>query len=295
MRRMTVLGFVIMVWGSHLVQAQTPDPLSFFPHHEEDIWEYFNPYIPGVYEQNRITLDSLGADGRYYIETSLFENYILDTTGFTIYQLFERFDKHGRRELRYKLDADSGDYWIVYADTLVRHSARVVGVYWTYVFGSNLVLMKQIDYYWYGLRDIDSLLGYTDYLASGFGLLAQDNDTFPVRRPRGTLINGVLHGTVTSVKGKEKWNLPTQSELHQNYPNPFNPSTLIGYELQHSTFVELKVHDLLGREVRQLVGEYQQSGPHSVLFNADGFASGTYFYTLKTSGGIKSRKMNLMR
>ena len=297
MKRMTLLSLVIMLSGSRVIEAQTPDPLSFFPHHKGDIWEYYypNPWVPPKYEQNIITLDSLGPDGRFYIKTTLLNNFILDTTSLWVYRTFSEFDTVAL-ERRYKLDADSGDYWIVSDfDTLGRESAKVIDVYWTYLFGDDLVLMKEIDYYGFGPPWLDSLLDYTDYLASGFGIVGQDFDTFPVRRIRGTLINGALNGTVTSVGHNRQHNVPTRTELHQNFPNPFNSATLISYDIGTEGLIELTVFDLLGKEVRVLVRERQEAGHYIVKFDATGMASGVYLYTLKTAIGFKTNKMVLIR
>ena len=60
-------------------------------------------------------------------------------------------------------------------------------------------------------------------------------------------------------------------------------------------FVSLKVYDILGREVRTLVNEKQSKGVHQIKFDASKYASGIYFYQLKTSAGIQQRKMLLLK
>ena len=89
-------------------------------------------------------------------------------------------------------------------------------------------------------------------------------------------------GQVTSVAGGT--HAPVLFELEQNYPNPFNPATTIEYRLSAGSDVTLKVYDLLGREVRTLVSERQNSGTHTVTFDAHNLSSGVYFYTLRASG-----------
>ncbi|HVO74055.1 MAG TPA: carbohydrate-binding protein [Ignavibacteriaceae bacterium] len=79
----------------------------------------------------------------------------------------------------------------------------------------------------------------------------------------------------SSLQGK-----PESFFLEQNYPNPFNPSTFINYQLPEGTFVILKVFDLLGREIKTLVNEYQDSGKYSVQFSAVNLSSGLYLYKL---------------
>ena len=83
--------------------------------------------------------------------------------------------------------------------------------------------------------------------------------------------------------------------LAQNYPNPFNPGTKIEYSLQKSAKIKLEVFNLLGQKVATLVDGRKPAGKFTVDFDASHFASGLYFYTLK-SGGVKlTRKMMLLK
>lgn len=89
-------------------------------------------------------------------------------------------------------------------------------------------------------------------------------------------------------------------ELLQNYPNPFNPITKIRYELPKAgygstSFVSLKVYDLLGNEIIELVNEEQSPGSYEVSFNGEGLTSGVYIYRLITAGYTSSRKMMILK
>ncbi len=83
--------------------------------------------------------------------------------------------------------------------------------------------------------------------------------------------------------------------LAQNYPNPFNPVTSIEFNLPKSSFVSLKVYDLTGREVRNLISERMDGGIHSVSFNAEGLSSGVYFYRLEAGEFSSVKKMILLK
>lgn len=91
--------------------------------------------------------------------------------------------------------------------------------------------------------------------------------------------------------------MPKEYKLLQNYPNPFNPSTTIEYSIPEKSFVSLKVYDVLGREVSDLVGKIINSGNHKVTFIADNRANGTslttgvYFYSLY-SKSLETNKEN---
>ena len=94
--------------------------------------------------------------------------------------------------------------------------------------------------------------------------------------------------------------IPTEFKLHQNYPNPFNPITNIIYELKVKKFVKLKVFDVTGKEVTDLVNMEQQAGTYKVDWSADGgalnYPSGVYFYSLIIDGiTVDTKKMVLIK
>lgn len=86
--------------------------------------------------------------------------------------------------------------------------------------------------------------------------------------------------------------------LSQNYPNPFNSITKIRYSIPWSTEyysvlqnVSLRIYDVLGNEVATLVSEEKPAGEYEIEFDASGFKSGIYFYTLSVKNFIQTRKM----
>lgn len=84
-------------------------------------------------------------------------------------------------------------------------------------------------------------------------------------------------------------------ELSQNYPNPFNPTTTISYRIKEAGFVTMKVYDILGNEVANLVNETQEKGSYSVTFDASDLPSGIYIYSLRVNDFVQIRKMTLLR
>ncbi|MDE3057899.1 MAG: T9SS type A sorting domain-containing protein [Bacteroidota bacterium] len=94
---------------------------------------------------------------------------------------------------------------------------------------------------------------------------------------------------------KEKEGMPTDFALSQNYPNPFNPGTNIRFAVPVSSFVTLKVYDILGREVAILVHEKKAPGRYEVNFDAGKFSSGVYFYKLQAGNYAAWRKMLLTK
>jgi len=88
---------------------------------------------------------------------------------------------------------------------------------------------------------------------------------------------------------------PVAYELCQNYPNPFNPSTTIVYSVPEKTNVELSIYNVLGEKVTTLVNEEKPAGEYKINFNAISFASGVYYYRLRTEDYISTRKMLLVK
>jgi len=90
-------------------------------------------------------------------------------------------------------------------------------------------------------------------------------------------------------------NFPSNFVLHQNYPNPFNPSTTIEFTLPESDFVELKVYNILGREVSTLVSNKLNQGKHTYTFDGKNMASGVYHYQLVAGDYKEVKKMILLK
>lgn len=83
--------------------------------------------------------------------------------------------------------------------------------------------------------------------------------------------------------------------LSQNYPNPFNPSTVISYQVPFGGKVQLKVFDILGREMAILVDGTFHAGSYKVQFDASGFSNGVYIYQLQTEYFTKTKTMTLIK
>ncbi len=89
--------------------------------------------------------------------------------------------------------------------------------------------------------------------------------------------------------------LPEEYHLSQNYPNPFNPVTTIKYSLPENTFVSIRVFDLLGCEVAQLVNTQKSAGNYEVKFDAGHLSSGVYIYLIETANFREVKKLVLMK
>jgi M6 family metalloprotease-like protein len=84
-------------------------------------------------------------------------------------------------------------------------------------------------------------------------------------------------------------------DLAQNYPNPFNPNTTIEYSIKYGGNVNIKIFNIKGEEIAELVNTKKAPGIHTITFNGSGLASGHYFYRIKINGESLTKKMMLIR
>lgn len=89
--------------------------------------------------------------------------------------------------------------------------------------------------------------------------------------------------------------IPETYKLEQNYPNPFNPVTKIDFSIPKQGFVNLKIFDMLGREVAVLISNEMNAGNYTFNYNASLLTSGVYFYKLEVNGFTDVKKMTVLK
>lgn len=107
------------------------------------------------------------------------------------------------------------------------------------------------------------------------------NESSPSNSVRATLVGG-------GPPQKAGSNLPGESidySLSYNYPNPFNPSTTISYSIPEDAIVTIKIYDMLGTEVAELVNEAKPAGYYEAVFDASDLSSGVYVYRITALRG----------
>ena len=134
----------------------------------------------------------------------------------------------------------------------------------------------------------------SDYKIVYFGVGLEQIDDNAIR---DTLVSRIVTwlkaGFIPATVGNETGLI--SFSLEQNYPNPFNPLTQINYSLAEEANVELKVYDIMGREVAEVVNEKQSAGIYSVDFDASELASGIYIYKLTADNFVSAKKMMLLK
>lgn len=94
--------------------------------------------------------------------------------------------------------------------------------------------------------------------------------------------------------------VPKEFSLSQNYPNPFNPATKIDYDLPFDSKIDLRVYDMTGRQVANLVNNgFQNAGYYTVQMSGVNMSSGIYFFRITAQGNEKNftatKKMVLVK
>jgi hypothetical protein len=119
----------------------------------------------------------------------------------------------------------------------------------------------------------------------------------------GSAVVTIKYNQLVGINSSNK-NFPMELKLFQNYPNPFNQLSIIKYQVAplnppeggRKVAVSLRVYDLLGRKVADLVQDKQNPGNYSVTFDASALSSGVYFYRLEAGNGFaETKKLILMK
>ncbi len=112
--------------------------------------------------------------------------------------------------------------------------------------------------------------------------------------------NGILGELLTSIDTNNFFVLPQYFTLFQNFPNPFNSSTVIRFQLSASSNVTLKIFNLLGQEIKNLITEKLTPGNYEIIWNGTDesglqAASGIYLYRLIVNNQPATKKSLLLR
>ena len=140
--------------------------------------------------------------------------------------------------------------------------------------------------------DIDLRLGNWDYIYYHIKAYDSATDTYS---PISNIAQTRAGFYKESSEYSENTISPNTFSLAANYPNPFNPSTVINYQIPYNSLVTLKVFDVLGNEVKNLVNGQKEMGKYSVQFDAPSLASGMYFYTLTAGKFMDTKKFILLK
>ncbi len=159
--------------------------------------------------------------------------------------------------------------------------------------------LAEINGSWFELK-IKSTAGSNGTVLPKAKMVDLCRDLVPKAVEHGAGLIRYFHQIVTDVRLENS--TPGNFLLSQNYPNPFNAGTVINYSVPGTRQVQLKIFDILGNEVENLVDEVKPAGTYEITWNAANFPSGVYFYQLRAATGsgmaesfMETRKMILIK
>lgn len=155
---------------------------------------------------------------------------------------------------------------------------------------------------------------YRDHAISIFDTLANEDGTIKTIYNSGDgvhvnndghkviydkVVDAHVWESITDVT-KEEQQVPVSFAISQNYPNPFNPTTTIDFSLPVSSEIDVKIYDVLGREVAVIASGNYSPGYYNFVWDASNLASGMYIYRMIAHGSdnsdfVKTMKMMLVK
>lgn len=312
-----IVFMCLIIFSNNKVFGQNPDTVNYFPHHLEDVWEYYYyDHISPSFDtlQSIIIFDSTDAIGNcYVIQERYFINpykragnphYIIDDYG-DIYEVNSIFLPNPFKRKIFKNDAQVGEWWIV--DTLaLLEIAKLRSESIEYLFGIETTVRK-IEYYYAGDTSDTTTWWHmwSEKYAQNFGLIwIGEGETFTDIILKGCLINGILYGDttfVTFINQNHEYQFQLLIQLNQNYPNPFNIQTNISFKLKKPIYISLIIYNLLGQELIRLIdNKFYHFGEFNVIWNGEDrygktLPSGEYWCLLKSTEQICIKKLILLK
>jgi len=135
--------------------------------------------------------------------------------------------------------------------------------------------------------------GNHEVLNVSFNSLTRSNETGLFTLTDITLsgVNGTHINTDDQIEGS----VPENYHLINAYPNPFNPKTTIQYDVPEDALVLITVSDLQGKVIETLIKRYYLAGSYSVVWDASGLPSGTYFVKMISGDFTQTQKITLVK
>ena len=296
MKKISLIFLVIFIFPS-CIYAQSltkQELLEFYPNNIGNCWSYRWLYYDPINDFYEAGTDKIFISKDTLINNIKYWSVEVNYGSYNYEHYFERIDTATGDVLRID-DLHSGETNLVdnvYAgigDTTSISNNRFL------LYCDNIVVLSIrdtiINNFQTTIREVLGLPTNTKlYFARNIGMLGSGKNYWI----DSASINGIVFSNITDVKENYK-SITNEFMLYQNYPNPFNPSTTIKYQIPQSGLVTIKVYNLLGKEVKTLVNQYQNTGSHEVKFNAGNLPSGIYFYRLETSRYSKTKKLLLVK
>lgn len=193
--------------------------------------------------------------------------------------------------------------WVAYNHGIlacIYYDGRTSGSYSTYVSYSlnegNNWIDQRVSSSNFNLNPVSGLTIGNDYL--GITIDDFNNIIYPVWSDDRIFIGDLLYKAWCapfSITNNSNMDINIKNILYQNNPNPFNPKTIIKYYIQNTSFVSIKIYDILGKEIQSLVNKIQNSGIHEISFDGSNLSSGIYYYSIISNNYKDTKKMLLIK
>ncbi len=163
-----------------------------------------------------------------------------------------------------------------------------------YVMQGNIFRDYYCTYDDVGQYNLNQLLpGSYQVIADRLGYLSSQQD-ITITNTNLNNINFSLIPTFVGIHSSSNI-VPDKFNLYQNYPNPFNPVTNIKFDIPKSSFVKLKIYNVLGKEVAVILNENKSAGSYTIDFDASTISTGIYFYRLETESFTETKRMVILK
>lgn len=262
---------------------------SYFPLAVGNKWFFSRGDDNVIRLKLEIQKDTTLSDGYSYAKFNLYQ-VNPDSSFSLLNEGYSFLRKEGRKIIEFP-DRLIFDYDMSIGDTVVcfgnePYPAVLDTIIMENVFGRNLntyvFFFTEFDYYTY----TDSI-GFNTFWATTW------HNWFP-EYLLGCEIDGEAYGDIITAVESEK-EIITNFILYQNYPNPFNSSTTITFTIPKSEKVIIKVFDVLGKEVSELLNEKKSAGTYDIKFNGSNLSTGVYFYKMQAGNFIDTKKFLLLK
>ncbi|MDP6418487.1 MAG: FlgD immunoglobulin-like domain containing protein [Candidatus Krumholzibacteria bacterium] len=151
-----------------------------------------------------------------------------------------------------------------------------------------------------------------DLYAGDWGCISADSfeeywydghEHFPPIDPmsNGPTLGEVVEAAGFSGTGVDEGIPAPRGELLPPWPNPFNPKVTLRFDLETEAQIDLRILDIRGREVCEILNERRRAGSHELSWNGRdtqgaSLPSGVYLARLRANGQIlSSRKLVMIR
>ena len=286
MKTFLSLIIIFLLGITKQVNSQNINPLDFYPYHVGDIWQYIE-YPAGTFSSGEITrIDTVDQFTHliYYGNYETASVKILSDSAIVLVDPSMWIPY-------YKLNYPVGSIWI--RDTTTSWWVHFKSESTALIFNENRETREYHIYEYIPPGDTNGLPGSVEYLVRGIGRyrrIWEGGERILI----GCIIDGVQYGTIVDVAEENEKSQPNNFILN-NYPNPFNPTTSIRYQLSDDVYVTLKVYNMLGEKVSELVNEFELAGYYSIQFDGSNLPSGMYLYKIQAGEFSDVKKMLLVK